>query len=175
MSKIFVDEIRGNTTNTTLKNTSGTTALSIDSSARVQRNVQPYFFANGASGSLVLSADTVLSIDGGHFTNVVNTGNHMSNAGIFTCPIAGMYQVSIVSLANTNITDTTTQGKVIHGSTTKLHLYNSVIPSSVQNWSYTNIAGNVTFPCAVNDQIKVQWTANWYGDAYSLYNIIYLG
>ncbi len=175
MSKLYVDEIRGNTTNTTLKNTSGTTALSIDSSARVQRNVQPYFFANGASGSLVLSANTVLSIDGSHFTNVVNTGSHMSDAGIFTCPVAGMYQVSLVSMSNTNVSDVTTQGKVVHGSTTKLHLYNSVIPSSVQNWSYTNISGNLTFLCAVNDQIKVQWTGNWYGDAYSVYNIIYLG
>ena len=53
MSKLYVDEIRGNTTNTTLKNTSGTTALSIDSSARVQRNVQPYFFANGHSSSVL--------------------------------------------------------------------------------------------------------------------------
>ena len=188
MSKIFVDTIEGNTGSTitisdsvptlktgTIQSSGGTTALSIDSSARVQRNVQPYFFANAHATSVIASADTVLSADNDCFSNVVNTGSHMSDAGIFTCPVAGMYQVSIVSMNNTNLSDVTTQGKIMHGSTKKLHLYNSVIPSSVQNWSYSNIAGNVTFLCAVNDQIKVQWTGLWYGSEYSLYNIVYLG
>jgi hypothetical protein len=188
MSKLFVDEIESNTGSTitisdsvptlktgTIKSSGGTTALSIDTSGRVQRNVQPYFFANGHGSSKNLGSNTVLSADNACFTNVVNTGSHMSDAGIFTCPVAGMYLVTCTTMDFYGVSTTATRGEIFHNSTVKTTIYNTPLNTSVQNWKYTNVSGTYAGLFAATDTIKVEWEGCWYGDNYSTYVISYLG
>ena len=188
MSKLFVDEIEGNTGSTitindsvptlktgTIQSSGGTTALSIDTSGRVQRNVQPYFFANGHGSSKNLGSNTVLSADNTCFTNVVNTGSHMSDAGIFTCPVAGMYLVTCTTMDYYGNSTAATRGEIFHNSTVKLTIYNTPLNTSVISWKYTNVSGTYVGLFAKDDTIKVEWEGTWYGDNYSTYIISYLG
>ncbi len=188
MSKLFVDTIEGNTGNTiaisdsvstlktgTIQSAGGTTALSIDTSGRVQRNVQPYFFANGPSSAKDCGSSTVLSANNTCFTNVVNTGSHMSDAGIFTCPVAGMYLVTCTNMDYYGISTAATKGAIFHNSTVKTTIYNTPLNTSVITWKYTNVSGTYVGLFAASDTIKVEWGGCWYGDNYSTYIISYLG
>jgi hypothetical protein len=111
MSKIFVDTIEGKTGNTiaisdsvsalktgTIQSAGGTTAMSIDSSGRVTKPVLPCANVSFTSGTL---AANTANTDAVMICNVanLNQGSHYNTSnGKFTCPVAGIYQVTAYTM-----------------------------------------------------------------------------
>lgn len=100
-----------------IQNSSGTSALSIDGTGRVTTPQRPAFMARGygslhTASSLAVNGVTpssTIRITKSFTTVDINVGNHFNNTtGIFTCPIAGLYQVMyhIGYKASTQYTET---------------------------------------------------------------------
>jgi len=98
MSDLKVNEVKTDT----IKDQSGTTAMTIDTSGRILTPARPSFFARGYGSLRAQGAATINGLTISSTKQIVlwdsvdvNVGNHFDNTtGIFTVPIAGVYQVS---------------------------------------------------------------------------------
>lgn len=72
----------------TIQNTSGIAALNIDSSGRITKPNQPYFYAKGPESNTTLSNGADLNFNNA----IINNGNHFNTSTFrFTAPVAGRY------------------------------------------------------------------------------------
>jgi hypothetical protein len=80
---------------TTIQHTNGTTALTIDSSGRVQKPNQPAFSATRTGGAFTNTGVGVFN------TTYFNIGGHYNTStGRFTAPITGTYIMTCAGLPN---------------------------------------------------------------------------
>lgn len=81
---------------TNIQNSTGVTALQIDSVGRVTNSANPMFAARGSEANFTLSNQSDLPFNNAFF----NIGGHFNTSnGRFTCPVAGTYLFT-VSLFN---------------------------------------------------------------------------
>ena len=177
MSKLFVDEMRGNTTNTVFKNTNGTTAMSISSGGIITKPLTPAWFV-GKTNTSNAAQDPVV------FDDVdVNVGSiYNSTTGKVTIPVAGNYYMFFKILSRA--------GSVGNGGQAQVRINrqpsggsNAVIPHSYQ---YGNTAGgsseyfSLHTACiatlALNDDITCQTDYQGYtGDGYTAFGGYLIG
>jgi len=133
-----------------IQNSSGTSALTIDSGGRILTPARPVFGATqySANGSIFGNGTISNLVTGIQWGDVaVNQGNHFNNTtGIFTCPVAGIYSVFF------NLNYRTTAGTF-----TGAHVcLNGDLKA--QSWSgttdsYDNAVINILLNCSENDEI----------------------
>jgi len=133
----------------TIKNTSGTTALTIDSSGAVLRPVLPYGQASkGGSAQSPTNKITIGTsvLSGGGLT--VDTTNHR-----MIVPIAGLYAIGFTSLTDSTNTNTEVHmrknGNQIAGSSSQTHAGNS----------YATLSQHMVIELSANDYIE-WWVAS---------------
>ena len=144
MSTLAVDAIQ---------DTTGNTAMTIDSSGRILTPARPAFRASHGStdiagGNIVICTDVT---SGGNF----NIGGHYSTVtGRFTVPIAGIYQFSITGLYTNNAGTATFKGYWRKNATNQGVAYE--YQNSALNNSYDTIGtSTVLINCAVGDLIDL--------------------
>lgn len=119
--------------------TVGNTAQSIDASGRVTTPLQPRFFGYRDAGN-VTATTTVL-----HNQVITNVGScYNSSTGIFTCPVAGYYEVSAGGHGENA---TVIQLSIQKNGTTVVEEYQN-------GAAYGTVAPTGIILCAANDQIK---------------------
>ena len=141
----------------------GSNVLSFNTSGYITTPLQPKFFGYRTAG-LVSATTTVL-----HNVVVTNVGScYNSSTGIFTCPVAGYYEVFAGGHAENS------QPTVI-----QIQQNGTSIVSEYQNGSaYGSLTLTVILLCAANDQIKSVVTSGtfWGGDNSGLrMSVKYLG
>jgi hypothetical protein len=134
---------------------SGTTQMNIDGSGRVTKPSQPAFFARHTTASAYNNqyVDAWNSI-------TFNIGNHfVGSTGIFTAPVAGIYQL------NAMIGNNYAQGDGAY----KIYKNNTLVngftfdPFSNQTtWSTNVLCGTVQ--CAANDTVRIYCSGAGYPD-----------
>jgi len=138
-----------------IQNSSGTSALEIDSSGRVLTPVRPIFSATeySANGS-VHEAITAIQ-----WANVlVNQGNHFNNTtGIWTCPVDGIY--SVFFNLNLKATNTNWMASYVYQNTTVRGFSWSKNNTA---FDYDNAVVSLFLDCSANDEIVCG-----YHDSYS--------
>lgn len=119
--------------------TNGTDALSIDTAGRMTLATQPRFYGYRDAGN-VTATSTIL-----HNNVVINTGScYNSGTGIFTCPIAGVYEVFFGGHAENS-----------QPVQLNLQLNGVSISEEYQNGaSYGSVTGTIIRTFAANDQIR---------------------
>ena len=129
-----------------IKHTNGTTAMTVDSSGRVKRELIPHFFVK--HNQSINSNQTPVIF------NIVthNTGSHYDNTtGIFTCPVAGLYYFSSFGIFGQQASAATWGDYKIQqngNDFAKGHFNN---PSDVR-WEQVHISAII--PCSANDAIR---------------------
>lgn len=159
---------------TTIGNTGGSTALAfksantenmrIDAAGRVTMPYQPIFSARTYAGN----GTVVGGFTGIQFSNIfVNQGSHWNNTtGVFTCPVAGKYFVTLN--LNLKSADNNWMGAyVVHNGTIVLQGWSA----SAANFSYQPALCIGVINCQTNDTISLGF-ANAYlaPSGGSLYN-----
>jgi len=132
--------------------TAGTERMSIDSAGRVTMPYQPAFLATCNTGNVSATNDIVFN------SVITNIGGHYnSSTGVFTAPVAGMYQFNHVGLSMNTGSSLTIAFK---------------INATITQWMYSNGATdyrNACFSTAVylsaNDTVKLTVTT---GTLYAL-------
>ena len=105
--------------------TNGNTALSIDSSGRVAMPLKPAFSAVRVNSQAVNNSTIICN------TVITNVGGHYNGTtGVFTCPIAGLYQFHFECIGVANMGGFDIFAKI--NGTISQHLL-SVRPASVNN------------------------------------------
>jgi hypothetical protein len=137
MSDLKVNEIKTDT----IKDQTGTTAMTIDSTGRVTTPARPAFFAHGTSYSWVESqnAGTVVTLAGTKF----NIGNHFNTSNYrFTAPVAGVYQFNATGYVqqanNAGALAIALNGTIVHHTNSGYPLVHFYSQNSA---SYDNAAG----------------------------------
>jgi len=144
--------------NTIQDATNSNTALSIDSSGRVTRNVIPSFRAVRASaGNVTYSAGANISAD--FDTTTFNVGNCFSTStGKFTAPVDGLYYF-MAQLYNNSAADSAKRVYIVfegtHGSANMFGQSHTISPNSFQNSGVINLLATETayITCAYADTV----------------------
>lgn len=119
--------------------TSGVNRLNIDASGRVTTPYQPAFYGYRTSGNVTGNATVV------HNYVVTNIGSHYnSTTGVFTCPVAGVYEIFVGGHAENS------QPIVL-----QIHKNGAMIAEEYSNGAaYSSISLSAIVSCAVNDQLS---------------------
>jgi len=167
MSKIFVDTIEGNTGNTiaisdsvsnlktgTIQSTGGTTAMTINSSGHVFKPAQPFTvvryavntehgaYNSGSNRNNVICKPSNIQINQGSNYNV--------STGKFTCPVAGIYEVSFGGNHYGNGVSNYIFCFIRKNGTAVDTVYTKVLTTDWQQLTRTSY-----ITCAVNDELTV--------------------
>ena len=135
--------------------TGGTTRLQIDASGRVTMPSQPAFFARHTTAS----AYNNQYVDGWN-SITFNIGNHfVGSTGIFTAPVAGIYQVN--AMIGNNYAQGDGAYKIYKNNT----LVNGFVfdPFSNQTTWATNVLCGI-LQCAANDTVRIYCAGAGYPD-----------
>lgn len=145
-----------------LEHTNGTTAMTIDDSARVNfseaptSTSRPAFFARRTSGQATGTVvfDTVMLNQGSHYNN---------STGIFTAPIAGLYSFSFNVLSDNNGSDSYFATSLYKNGSGYAKVQNRTVEDNDFGSGMSVIAS-----LAVNDTVQVvQHNVNLYGTSSS--------
>lgn len=143
--------------------TLGTSALTIDTAGRITTPAQPAFFGYRTSGN-ISATNTVL-----HNVVVTNRGScYNSSTGIFTVPIAGLYEV----IAGGHAENSQPVSLTINQNGT------AVAEEYTNGSTYGSVTLAVIISCSVNDQIisQVATGTMWGGNRSGLrMSVKYLG
>ena len=110
---------------------SGTERFNVDSSGRVTKPYQPYFYATRSGNQTNFDMRSVSTSVVVYNTTSANVGNHYSTStGLFTAPVSGMYAFS--AAATTNVTSEE-MWWIVNGTrtTTPLHPVSTTLGKAV--------------------------------------------
>lgn len=133
-----------------INHSSGTSAITIDSSNRVRRRNLPVYYGWRDTGTEAWESYTTTSIYI-YNTAQVNRGSHYNTStGVFTCPLAGVYLIHAGYLGGNT------------GSYSSMYVYKngvnvtaSGIHHNVGNY-YKTCSQVFAIDCAVNDQLTLR-------------------
>jgi len=136
--------------------TNNTERMRIDSSGRVTMPYQPVVYLYNTTNGTMSGTTTPTKIASG-YTPTINVGNHWSTTNYrFTCPVAGIYMVTISYMRNTSSVythlDLYKNGSSLSGSG-----FRARAPNGVQ-YETVSIQGYVQ--CAVNDYLEFWYHEN---------------
>ena len=127
-----------------IAHTGGTTAMTIDSSGRVQNPTNPSFFATRDAGTFTTNNGVIV------FNNVRhNIGSHYDNTtGVFTAPVNGIYLINFSLISgNTSLVE----GEIQVNSNRILNGRNYSAANGTQN----AISGSAVLQLSANDAVRI--------------------
>lgn len=118
----------------TIKDTGGTTAMTIDSSGRVLRPQMPAFSAYRDAGDVGTS--TLYIFNNVHFNN---GGHYSTSTGRFTAPVTGIYQISTMLMCRDNATYNNKYYDIRVDGTTYKRVYSANGGNNHHSWNHTSL------------------------------------
>jgi len=153
-----------------LRQNGTSTYLTVDSSGRMTRPNQP-MFSGGCTGGGQTGGNPIVFNEA-----LVNVGSHYNTStGLFTCPVAGVYRVSVSGVVYSNGYTANSFKLRKNGSDIDLkygHIYYEGSLATV----YLNKAGSWLISCAASDTLSVGGTIyREIATSYSIMNIELVG
>jgi hypothetical protein len=163
-----------------IQHTGGTTALTIDSSGRLNKPAQPIFFANGSEAGYQAATTSNSKIAGweGGGGLIILQGGLSYSSGTITVPIDGIYEVTGSILTETD------NGEymllMIYKNGTRVSLsqqYNATSSGQIGNTTTTHAFVN----CVANDTIELHQqgsttSVRWYNNgSYGTFGVRLIG
>ena len=135
----------------TIKNTSGTTALTIDSSGRLGVSNPIIFYGRKDDVTGYTTVGTIVW----NISMIDTASAYNTSTGVFTCPKAGHYEIQWMYLHRfSGYLRTTAQknGSHVYGSGSQSIIYNNNVDADEQMCFGTAIVN-----CAVNDTLNIRF------------------
>lgn len=138
-----------------IQSSGGTAALSIDSSGRVTRNVVPAFRAGLSGNQNETSSATNITVEWDNVTtlNHFMQGGITKSSGVFTVPIAGLYQFNFVLRIN-NVGSGYIIAKLIVNNDESGSQETYIINGS-PDATYENLTGSDMLSLSANDNVRI--------------------
>ena len=130
--------------------------MRIDLNGRVTMPYQPCFWATSNTGGSNTNTGTTGIISNQFEAAYVNVGNHFNTStGVFTCPIAGVYEFHGQGLARQQGSDNNMELTFYkNGSNTMSRAYGYTFVKGSNDHDNLHVMGYIT--CAANDQIDLR-------------------
>ena len=127
-----------------IQNSSGTSAMSIDSSGHILTPARPAFSATSSGGFNITSG--TITYDSEEFDI---GGNYNASTSEFTCPVAGIYSFSFSYYA----VNTTTARASLYKNGSIYAIGNRV----ESNGNHPSTTSTIVMQCSANDEIYIGW------------------